>query len=155
IRTRASGAIVGIQNVDAVQEVQVLTGDYMPEYGRASGGQIRMVTKGGTNRLSGTGSFYYRGDKLQANTWTRNKSPNAFENSGPAPFYQRQPAFSIGGPLQKDKLFFFGAEEWVEYSAVQTNTATVPTAKMRTGDFSELLDPANGFYSGARTILDP
>ena len=50
IRTRSSGAIVGIQNVDAIQEVQVLTGNYMPEYGRASGGQIRMVTKSGSNR---------------------------------------------------------------------------------------------------------
>ena len=77
IRTRSQGAIVGIQNVDAIQEVQVLTGDYMPEYGRASGGQIRMVTKSGGNRFSGSGSFFYRDDKLQANTWTRNKSPNA------------------------------------------------------------------------------
>ena len=57
IRTRSSGAIVGIQNVDALQEVQVLTGDYMPEYGRASGGQIRMVTKSGSNRFSGSGSY--------------------------------------------------------------------------------------------------
>ena len=51
IRTRSSGAIIGIQNVDAIQEVQVLTGDYMPEYGRASGGQIRLVTKSGSNRV--------------------------------------------------------------------------------------------------------
>ena len=57
IRTRSNGAIVGIQNVDAIQEVQVLTGDYMPEYGRASGGQIRMVTKSGGNRFSGSGSL--------------------------------------------------------------------------------------------------
>src|SRR5436190_10126070 len=155
IRTRSSGAIVGVQNVDAIQEVQVLTGDYMPEYGRASGGQIRMVTKGGSNRFSGSGSFFYRDDALQANTWTRNKSPNAFENSGAAPFNYKQPAYSIGGPLIKDKLFFFAAQEWVEYLAVQTNTATVPTAKMRTGDFSELLDPANGFFTGTRTIIDP
>ena len=55
IRTRSNGAIVGIQNVDALQEVQVLTGDYMPEYGRVSGGQIRMVTKSGGNRFSGSG----------------------------------------------------------------------------------------------------
>jgi hypothetical protein len=155
IRTRSSGAIVGIQNVDALQEVQVLTGDYMPEYGRASGGQIRMVTKGGSNRYTGSGSFYYRDDKLQANTWTRNKSPNSFENSGAAPFNYKQPAYSVGGPIMKDKLFFFGAQEWVEYLAVQTNTATVPTAKMRSGDFSELLDPSNGFFNGARTITDP
>jgi hypothetical protein len=155
IRTRSSGAIVGIQNVDALQEVQVLTGNYMPEYGRASGGQMRLVTKGGSNRFSGSGSIFYRDDSLQANTWTRNKSPNSFENSGAAPFDYAQPAYSVGGPIMKDKLFFFGAQEWVEYEAVQTNTATVPTAKMRTGDFSELLDPANGFFSGARTIIDP
>jgi hypothetical protein len=155
IRTRSNGAIVGIQNVDALQEVQVLTGNYMPEYGRVSGGQIRMVTKGGSNRLSGTGSIFYRSDALQANTWTRNKSPNSFENSGPAPFSYKQPAYSVGGPILKNKLFFFVAQEWVEYKAVQTNTATVPTAKMRTGDFSELLDPNNGFYKGAQVIIDP
>ena len=99
IRTRSSGAIVGIQNVDAIQEVQVLTGDYMPEYGRASGGQIRMVTKSGSNRFSGSGSYYLRDDKLQANTWTRNKSTNSLENSGPAPFNYKQYAYSVGGPV--------------------------------------------------------
>src|SRR6266540_3390583 len=109
IRTRSNGAIVGIQNVDALQEIQVLTGDYMPEYGRVSGGQVRMVTKSGGNRFSGSGSFFYRDDKLQANTWQRNKSPNASESSGPAPFNYKQYAYSIGGPLMKDKLFFFVA----------------------------------------------
>src|SRR5207248_256026 len=69
IRTRSSGAIVGIQNVDAIQEVQVLTANYMPEYGRASGGQIRFVTKSGSSRYSGSGSYFQRDDKLQANTW--------------------------------------------------------------------------------------
>jgi hypothetical protein len=155
IRTRSNGAIVGIQNVDAIQEVQVLTGDYMPEYGRVSGGQIRMVTKGGGNRFSGTGSFFLRSDKLQANTWTRNKSPNASENSGAAPFTYRQPAFSIGGPVLKDKLFFFVAEEWVHFRMVQTNTATVPTAAMRAGDFSQLLSAKNGFTSNPVIIKDP
>jgi Carboxypeptidase regulatory-like domain len=159
IRTRSNGAIVGIQNVDAIQEVQVLTGDYMPEYGRVSGGQIRMVTKSGSNRFSGSGSYYLRDDQLQANTWARNRSPNSFENSGAAPFDYKQYAYSIGGPVpvskMKDRLFFFVAQEWVNYKAIQTNTATVPTAKMRTGDFSELLSSANGFFSGARTIIDP
>ena len=74
VQTRSSGAIIGIQNVDAIQEVQVLTANYMPEYGRASGGQIRFVTKSGSNRYSGSGSIFYRDDSLQANTWTRNRS---------------------------------------------------------------------------------
>jgi hypothetical protein len=159
VRTRSSGAIVGIQNVDAIQEVQVLTGDYMPEYGRASGGQIRMVTKSGSNRFSGSASYYLRDDKLQANTWSRNRSTDPSQNSGPAPFDYKQYAYSIGGPVPfgmlKDRLFFFAAQEWVNFFQVQTNTATVPTAKMRTGDFSELLDPNNGFFSGARIIMNP
>jgi hypothetical protein len=155
IRTRSSGNIVGIQNVDAIQEVQVLTGDYMPEYGRASGGQVRMVTKSGGNKLHGSGSYFLRDDKLQANTWLRNKSPNALENSGPAPFNYKQYAYSLGGPILKDKLFFFGAQEWVKYLAVNTNTATVPTEAMRRGDFSELLVANNGFFSTAQIIRDP
>src|SRR5436189_405513 len=130
IRTRSQGAIVGIQNVDAIQEVQVLTGDYMPEYGRASGGQIRMVTKSGSNRYSGSASYFYRDDSLQANTWTRNESPNALENSGPAPFAFKQYGYSLGGPILKDKLFFFAAQEWVNYIAVHTRAITVTTPKI-------------------------
>ncbi len=159
IRTRASGNIIGVQNVDTIQEIQVLTGDYMPEYGRSSGGQIRIVTKSGSSRFSGNASYFMRDDSLQANTWGRNRSTNALENSGPAAFDYKQYAYSLGGPIPvgdlKDKLFFFAAQEWVNYFAIQTNTATVPTALMRTGNFSELLDPNNGFFTGARTIIDP
>jgi hypothetical protein len=157
VRTRSTGAIIGIQNVDAVQEVQVLTANYLPEFGRSSGGQIRMVTKSGSNRYSGSGSFYFRDDKLQANSWARNRSTNAAENSGPAPFDYKQYGYSFGGPFPglKDKLFFFGAQEWVNFYQEATNTAIVPTEKMRAGDFSELLSPANGFFSGARVINDP
>ena len=159
IRTRSAGAIVGIQNVDAIQEVQVLTANYMPEYGRASGGQIRFVTKSGSSRYSGSGSYFLRSDKLQANTWSRNRSPNAIENSGPAPFQYKQYGYSFGGPVPgnmlKDRLFFFAAQEWVNYRAVVTNTATVPSLAMRRGDFSELLNPANGFFGRAVTIINP
>jgi hypothetical protein len=159
VRTRASGAIVGIQNVDAIQEVQVLTGNYMPEFGRASGGQIRFVTKSGSSRYSGSGSYFLRDDKLQANTWARNRSPNAIENSGAAPFDYKQYGYSFGGPIPgsmfKDRLFFFAAQEWVNYLAVQTNSATVPTEAMRRGDFSELLNPANRFFGRAITLTNP
>jgi Carboxypeptidase regulatory-like domain len=159
VRTRSTGSIIGTQNVDAVQEVQVLTANYMPEYGRASGGQIRFISKAGSSRYSGSASFFIRDDKLQANTWARNRSPNALENSGPAPFNQKQYGYSIGGPIPggmfKDKAFFFAAQEWVNYFAVQTNTATVPTAAMRAGDFSELLNPSSGFYGTSQVIRDP
>jgi hypothetical protein len=159
VRTRSTGTIIGIQNVDAVQEVQVLTANYMPEYGRASGGQIRFVTKSGSNRYTGSASYFYRDDSLQANTWSRNNSPNAADNSGPAPFDYKQYGYAAGGPVPgdmfRDKLFFFGAQEWVNFFAVETNTQVVPTDAMRRGDFSELLNPNNLFYTGAQTIIDP
>jgi hypothetical protein len=158
IRTRSSGAIVGIQNVDAIQEVQVLTGNYMPEYGRASGGQIRIITKSGSNRFSGSGSYFYRDESLQANTWTRNRSTNPLDRQGPAPFDYKQYGYAVGGPIPvgmfKDKLFFFGAQEWVDFFQVATNTATVPTERMRRGDFGELLLPNNGFINPT-VIRDP
>ena len=127
VRTRSSGTIVGIQNVDAVQEVQVLTANYMPEFGRASGGQIRFVTKSGSNRYTGSTSFFFRDDSLQANTWTRNRSTNPAESSGPAPFNYKQYGYAFGGPVPVNRLrnrfFFFGAQECVDYFAVATNTA--------------------------------
>ena len=84
VRTRSSGASIGIQNVDAIQEVQVLTGNYMPEFGRASGGQIRFITKSGSNRFTGSFADFYRDNALQANTFTRNKSPDPSQNEGAA-----------------------------------------------------------------------
>ena len=158
IRTRASGSIIGVQNVDAIQEVQVLTANYLPEYGRASGGQIRFITKSGSSRYSGSGSYFWRDDSLQANTWQRNRSPNAIENSGPSPFDYKQYGYSFGGPIPgewfKNKLFFFAAQEWVDFFQVSTNTVTVPTEAMRNGDFSQLLG-TNPFYSSPQVIRDP
>jgi hypothetical protein len=157
IRTRSSGATIGVQNVDVIQEVQVLTANYMPEYGRASGGQIRFVTKSGSNRYTGSASYFWRDDSLQANTWTRNRSTNAADQD-PAPFDYKQYGYAFGGPVPgemfRNKVFFFGAQEWVNFFQVATNTNTVPTAAMVNGDFSQLLG-SNPFFSSPRVIRDP
>ena len=159
IRTRSAGTIIGIQNVDTLQEVQVLTANYMPEYGRASGGQIRFVTKSGSQSYTGSASFFLRDESLQANSWARNRSTNPVESSGPAAFDYKQYGYSFGGPIPgsqlKDKLFFYGAQEWVNFFQIDTRPATVPTEAMRRGDFSELLNANNGFYPQARIINDP
>ena len=161
-RTRSNGAIVGTVNVDTVQEIQVLTSNYLPEYGRSSGGQIRFVTKGGGHDFHGSLYDYVRNDKLDANSWSRNAANNPLLTK-PAPLHYNQFGGTIGGPLtipgkfntNRDKVFFFWAEEGIRWRQESTNTGTVPSAKMRTGDFSELLDPANPFFGRAITIRDP
>ncbi len=162
-RTRSSGAIIGTVNVDTVQEIQVLTSSYLAEYGRSSGGQIRFVTKGGGHDFHADLYEFYRDDKLDANSWQRNNSPLPEQSGKPAPYNFNQYGYDIGGPVyipgkfntSRDKLFFFWAQEWIDYYREDTATRTVPSAAMRNGDFSELLNPANPFFGKAITIKDP
>jgi hypothetical protein len=162
-RTRSSGSMLGAQDVDSVQEVQILTANYAAEYGRASGGQIRFVTKSGTRNFHGDLVENFRNSALDANSWTRNHSPDPRQNSAPDPFRFNQYGFDIGGPVfiprlfntDRTKLFFFVAEEWIKRRQGDTSTGTVPSLAMRTGDLSELLNPANPFFKKSVVIKDP
>ncbi len=162
-RTRSSGSMLGAQDVDTVEEVQVLTANYRAEYGRSSAGQIRFVTKSGTQQFHGDGLENYRNAALDANQWQRNRSGDPRLSNGPDPYSFNQWGFHLGGPVllpghfnaDRSKLFFFWGEEWIRRRDTPTSTATVPTAAMRRGDFSELLNPSNPFFSRVRTILDP
>ena len=87
---------------DAVQEFQVNTSGYAPEIGRAGGGVINMVTKTGSNAFHGTGFWFFRDRELNAN------SPiNKARGIGRQPYHFNQFGGNIGGPIKKDKLFFF------------------------------------------------
>lgn len=157
IRTRSNGTSVGTADPDTVQEVQILTSNYNAEYGRSSGGQVRMVTKSGTRDFHFTGYEYLRNRELDANSWQRNvngqvKPQNTFNQFG----------FVVSGPVfipktwnnDRNKLFFLFGQEYVRYRREVTSTGTVPTALMRQGNFSELLSP-NPLFTGVRTINDP
>ena len=162
-RTRSSGSMLGAVDVDTVQEVQVLTSNYSAEFGRASAGQIRFVTKSGTRSFHGDLVENFRNSALDANTWTRNHSAIASVASGAAPYRFNQFGFDIGGPVfvpghfnkDRNKLFFFYAEEWIKRRYETTNTGVVPSLAMRSGDFSELLRSTNSFYGRVRTVTDP
>ncbi|HXN23046.1 MAG TPA: carboxypeptidase regulatory-like domain-containing protein [Candidatus Dormibacteraeota bacterium] len=162
-RTRSSGSMLGAQNVDTIQEVQILTANYSAEYGRSSAGQIRFVTKSGTQHFHGDLIENFRNSWLDANSWLRNHSPRASEASAPAAFRFNQYGFDVGGPIfipakfnsNRSKLFFFVAEEWIARREERTTTATVPSLAMRGGDFSELLNGSNKFFGKARFIKDP
>lgn len=162
-RTRSSGSMLGAQDIDTVQEVQVITGNYDAEYGRASSGQVRFVTKSGTSRFHGSMFEALRNREFDANTWSRNQSPLRDQNSRAPKETYNDFGFDLGGPIYipgkfntgRNKLFFFWADEWVRRREDQTVTATVPTVAMRQGDLSALLDPKNGFFGKTRIAIDP
>jgi hypothetical protein len=159
LRTRANGAVIGVADVDAVQEIQVMTLDYAAEYGRAAGGQIRVVSKSGTRDFHGSAYEYLRNSDLNANTWSRNLSPLT---TNAAPFRYNNFGFTVGGPAWaphvynglRDRLFFFVAEDWIRYRLVDTQMQVVPTALMRQGNFSELLS-ANPWYKTGTLVYQP
>lgn len=159
IRTRANGTSVTTADADTIQEVQVLTAGYSAEYGRSSGGQIRMVTRSGGRDFHGAAYEYLRNNKLDANSWARNR--NAATNFAPVSKFN-QFGWNLSGPVMipkvfntsREKLFFLFAQEYVTRRQEDTTFQRVPTAAMRTGNFSELLGP-NIFYGSPRTILDP
>ncbi len=160
VRTRSNGTSIGAADVDSTEEVQVLTANYGAEYGRSSGGQIRVVTKSGTNQFHGALFEYFRNDHLNANTWSRNS--NAATNFVP-PFRYNQYGYNIGGPLyipgkfnkDKNKVFWYWGQEWVKFRPTDTVFQAVPTVQMRNGDFSQLLDPRNVWYGRTVTLSDP
>ena len=158
IRTRANGTSIGTTDLDSVQEVQILTANYNAEYGRASGGQIRFVTKSGTRDFHGGVYDYFRNRELDANSWSRNRAGLTRE----AQRYN-QYGYVISGPAyiprkwnaDRNKLFFLWSQEWVKRRRESTSIQTVPSLLMRQGNFSELLNASNTFFGRVRTINDP
>ncbi|HEX2640921.1 MAG TPA: carboxypeptidase regulatory-like domain-containing protein, partial [Pyrinomonadaceae bacterium] len=93
--------------IESVAEVQVVTNQFSAEYGRASGGRINIRTKAGGNKFRGRAFYYFRSDKLNASTWNNNRRGLPI-----APLEDHNPGFTFGGPIIKDKLFFFTGYEY-------------------------------------------
>ena len=137
--------------VDATQEFKVDTSVAPAQYGRAGGALVVASIKSGTNQLHGSAFDFYRSNKWAANpnySFPYNGSP-----AGPKSAYNRnQFGGSAGLPIIKNKLFLFGDYEGTRYQQpAGSGYDTVPTVKMRQGDFTELLDPvlaSNGITNG-------
>ena len=154
VRTRSNGTSVGVADVDSTSQVQILTNSYQAEYGRSSGGQIRIVPKSGTSTFHGSAFEYIRNTAFNANTWQRKLPTNTLAlRSKPPGFRYNQFGWNLNGPVyiprvfnkDRSKLFFLLGQEYVRYNNDDTVFRRVPTALMRTGNFSELLTP-NIFY---------
>src|SRR5690242_10076127 len=157
VRTRSNGTSLGSADVDSTQEIQILTADYAAEYGRSSGGQIRITSKSGSQDFHGAAYEYVRNTIFNANTWARNhdSAANSLTRFVTPQTNYNQFGYNIGGPVyipnhfntDKTKLFFYWGQEWVRYVFTDSNMLTVPTPLMRTGNFSELLNPSNIFIT--------
>ena len=142
-------------SVEAIGNMQILTNGYSAEYGRAAGGVLDISIKSGTNGFHGVGFEILQNTVLDANLWQNNLA-GAPRN----PFKQNQYGGAVGGPIIKNKLFFFG-----DYQGTQLRTAggsvqnlgyggffTVPTQAMINGDFSRLLGGSIGTINGQNVV---
>jgi len=135
-----------LPSVDAVGEMRVQTNGYSAVYGRSGGGITTMVTKSGTNSLHGSAFEFLRNNALNANNFFSNRSGAKI-----APLHMDQYGGSIGGPIIKNRTFFFGLFERNVNNAGAFSLFSVPTAAERTGDFSQVVTQAGKL----KTIFDP
>lgn len=132
--------------LDALQEFKVQTANYSAELGHSAGAVINASIKSGTNQIHGTLYEYFRNDILNDRDYFQRIKPE---------YRQNQFGATIGGPVFKNKLFFFADAEADRVIFSQTGTYTVPTQKMRAGDFSELLSPSLTGQNYKRILYQP
>ena len=108
-------------SIESIDEVQVITNQFSAEYGRASGGRINLRTRGGGNKFRGRAFYFFRDDALNANTWNNNR--NGIERP---PLRNHNPGFTFGGPILRDKLFFFTSYEYDNIADTTVLYAWVP-----------------------------
>jgi hypothetical protein len=129
--------LIMVPTVDSIQEVRMLTSNYSAEYGAAAGAVTIVQSKSGTNQFHGSAYEFFRNDKLDANTFFNNRSG------------VRKPAFrrnefggTIGGPIRRDRTFFFGDYQGIRLRQPRSIVSTIPTLAQRgavaSGDFSAL-----------------
>src|SRR5580765_3548703 len=132
--------VVLFPSVDALDEFKLQTSTYSAEFGRSLGGVVNLQIKSGTNALHGSGFEFLRNDAFDANNFFNNRAGRAKPD-----FSQHQYGGTIGGPIVKDKTFYFFDYQGYKINQGATYLSTVPSAKMRAGYFSEL----------NRVIFDP
>jgi hypothetical protein len=125
------GGVIYVPSVDSVEEFKIQTNAFTSQYGFSSGNVVNVVTKSGTNQFHGDAYEFYRNSSVDA---------RYYFNGGKQPdFHRNQYGATIGGPLKKDKTFFFGYYEGLRSATPATFVGTMPTDQERQGDFSQLL----------------
>ena len=150
----SGGRVAYVPPSDAVQEFKVESATFDAQQGHTAGATVNVAIKSGTNNFRGTGYFFYRDEKLSANEYFLEKAgkPKSLMD------YTRWGG-TLGGPIIKNKTFFFGVFERLDDAFPEVGQYNVPTAAQLNGDFSALLsqgitiyDPATAFLNAAGRV---
>lgn len=133
-----NGAAI-IPNLDSIEEFRIITNNFDAEYGNYSGGQINVVTKSGTNSFHGSAFEFFRNTALDAKGF--------YDTSVPV-FRQNQFGATFGGPIRKDKTFFFADYQGTRQSQAPTENNLMPSVQNFTGDFSDSTSLLTGVVGG-------
>jgi len=135
------GGTTAIPNLDSIAEFRILTNNYDAEYGNYSGGQINVITKTGTNHIHGNGFEFLRNTNLDA---------RGFLDPSRGAYHQNQFGGTIGGPIKRDKIFFFADYQGNRKVVGQTTPPNgVPSTAEVGGDFSTVASTLTGSVQGA------
>jgi hypothetical protein len=125
--------VVIFPSVDALDEFKLQTSTYSAEFGRSLGGVVNIQIKSGSNAFHGSAYEFHRNDQFDANNFFNNRAGITKPD-----FKQNQFGGTLGGPIFKGKTFFFGDYQALRLKAGTTRLSTVPSLRMRNGDFGEL-----------------
>ncbi|HUI57627.1 MAG TPA: carboxypeptidase-like regulatory domain-containing protein [Bryobacteraceae bacterium] len=176
VDTGSNGTVHYEPNIDAIQELKVLTSNYQAEFGRNAGGTITSVTKSGTRDFHGTAQWSHRHEEFNANAWVNDHTINSTTGlAANKPRYRYNvETYSIGGPVfipklwnrDRKKLFFFWSQEYTgQFVAGGTEIEYTPTPLERKGDFSQtfanngsqivITDPLNNNAPFTGNVIPP
>ncbi|MCU1263525.1 MAG: TonB-dependent receptor [Bryobacterales bacterium] len=138
----SNGSLMNNVNSNFIQEVKIQTSNASAEYGRTAGVAFNVVTKNGTNQFHGSGFETFRNDTLDArNFFSVTKTKLRFNDFG----------YTIGGPIKKDRLFFFYGQEWKRLrQSANPSRVTMPDSALLSGNFAGL---SQLFYPGTKTPI--
>ncbi len=160
-------ALINYVNIDSVGEVKILRSNYNAEFGRSGGAQVNVVTKSGNNQFHGSVYEFARNDVFDARNFFSYIDRDGDKKADAAVLRYHNFGWTVGGPIKKDKLFFFWGEEFRRIRSVRgggVQNTRVATEKQRQGDFSEfpsvvIKDPATGTAFAGNVIpsnrIDP
>ena len=146
----ALGGTSSLVSVDALQEFRVETSSFAPEFGRSPGGQVILTTRSGTNDFHGGIFEYFRNTVLDANNWFANQA-----GQPRAPERHNDFGGFLGGPIWKDKTFFFFSYEGARLRTPQTESVQVPSEYARSTAPSEVAPFLNAFPQPDNRVVTP